>query len=1394
MLGPPHNAAMQAPEVFRPKTEPSRPVERGTACQPFNVVRLKDTQGRRFVQWSVPPECEELGQIDSKGSKDGAETWGGFPTGRDSEKTRWNLQSKDNFCTTDNLKKLRKALADVHATFNAEQYLKSGSSRVPVTFKDLRIENMDVASDDHSLAEHVEIQWSDRRWMPYKEACQIISEQRSGSIRHFVVRQPAPPAVSVEHIARFRTSIDQRLSSPESQHLFQVKLIASLHILQLAGASAPRKLQDLACCLVESLRLESELSVDQLAEIMILLSKASKVPDHVDANIKKELESFQMQVFCKWNPNQPGCKQIVSNIVKSYVDRNSSIYEETLFPSFKQKQVHLPYLLKWFCDFFNIDRDDYEQLESLNGKLACVVKYWGLRESIQQCDIPNLKEEILQLMSRLDSAERLAGDVAETGKMFQEFEREWLELQFDYDIKKIALEMQSLYNQVKSRLHVIALSPQKTNSLVIYFLERIEKDLQTGLQRLEPAEHASRFQYINQESLKQFSRECLSKNKDDFREIMESIDDSRSADEAQLIEALADLDQIELIYKDMQCSMNSFEAATGFKTAEAAGAEAAWTALNGEISDEELSTIKDLRANSKTISSQEELVKFRLHIDELSSKQKEKKSKILEIQAIYKRAEGEASAGATKPEMNADEIEVLSRLVSNIQQTVVARSSSESLVLLDWERIHELAHELLLQLQPPVRSISPGKSDDSDAFGARHQHQLQWVQFVREQTKETTFLFVIHSLVRQEARDVLYPDYYKNISLRREAYQNSLTSFNDAVSLQYPELEEHLRHKLNHHFQSLDSKTSVLQFMDERMLKATAIDPRRSGVYDFVGMDTKSSEASLQEAYDQRWRCLKARRKDNTAKHLGMPLAPHKYTDFFNVPPVLTVPPETSDPFKLEKDLREAISEFNDKNSRELPDGIYFPYPDNQPRTVREMWEALEYAYRLFPFQAKRRDLKHWKTPNRSDLAQGKCWWQREGYSGLEPFPHEFATKETVDQHPQFWVFDHSKLLAGAFKDFVFSDALGMYRRETSRTKQYDTTQAALVEYCWFASPTIFEDWHHFGDSPSNIVRGKNTCVYEASFHVAKSKSKQCINIDLAPLAQMFKCDLSRNVISKRELNDPLNPKDGKRSGSAITAYEVDHIFPWDLGGLTVIQNLQALHAYANGIKSKDCVPASQLCFGLPSPKLLDMYIYLTYLALFPRSGVAFDEDVGIRAEDPVFSTLDPQDYLDKSNRRSKWVLRRLEHILCYDCRPQTFQFGGLPLALANAQAKVGESMGLKSGLAREKTQITMLAINRGREYYKVILYKVYPELDANSEVTARLQRQTHSYDVPSYNQAVTTRWLMGPETRGSSRPFHCGGEEGSHGSSGRKSELHSGALVEGGEEGTGNHKAGGKN
>jgi len=366
-------------------------------------------------------------------------------------------------------------------------------------------------------------------------------------------------------------------------------------------------------------------------------------------------------------------------------------------------------------------------------------------------------------------------------------------------------------------------------------------------------------------------------------------------------------------------------------------------------------------------------------------------------------------------------------------------------------------------------------------------------------------------------------------------------------------------------------------------------------------------------------------------------------------------------------------------------------------------------------------------------------------------------------------VFDHSQQIRGAFQNFVFSDAMGMYRRETSRTKQYDTTQAALVEYCWFASPTIFEDWQHFGDSPSNIIRGKNTCVYEASFHVPKSKSKQSINIDLAPLAQMFKCDLSRNVISKRELNDPLNPKDGKRSGSAITAYEVDHIFPWDLGGLTAIQNLQALHAYANGIKSNDCLPASQLCFGLPSPKLLDMYMYLHFLALFPKSSVTFDEEVGTRAEDPVFSALDPQDFTDKSNRRSKWVLQRLEHILCYDCRPQTFQFGGLPLALANAQAKVGESMGLKSGLAREKTQITMLAINRGREYYKVILYKVYPELDANSEVTARLKRQNDAYAPPSYNQAVSTRWLTGPETRGSSRPFHCGGEEGSHGSTGRQ-------------------------
>jgi hypothetical protein len=200
-------------------------------------------------------------------------------------------------------------------------------------------------------------------------------------MRHFVVRQPAPPAVSVEHIALFRTSIDQRLSSPESQQLFQVKLVASLHILQLACASAPRKLQDLACCLVESLLLESELSVDQLAEIMILLSKASKAPDHADANIKKELESLQMQVVGKWNPNQPGFKQIVSNIVKTYVDRNNSIYE--IFPSFKQKQVHLPYLLKWFCDFFNKVGQERRRRTSKVGKVLTL--FYCLRRWRKQC-------------------------------------------------------------------------------------------------------------------------------------------------------------------------------------------------------------------------------------------------------------------------------------------------------------------------------------------------------------------------------------------------------------------------------------------------------------------------------------------------------------------------------------------------------------------------------------------------------------------------------------------------------------------------------------------------------------------------------------------------------------------------------------------------------------------------------------------------------------------------------------------------------------------------------------------------------------------------------------------------------------------------------------------------
>ncbi len=1003
------------------------------------------------------------------------------------------------------------------------------------------------------------------------------------------------------------------------------------------------------------------------------------------------------------------------------------------------------YFLEWLYDFFGFDSSAVRlgnlvsQSEFLVKRLVKRKKLKEMRLSVQRFDDSHvLQEERSQFLSMIENAESVE-DYDENALLHIERDMESLlrqeqkRHQDEKDVSNITNDIRSLSNRVKLSLQSMlkdvdrSTSCEQDDNLIIRekALQKITVDLQAALQRLAQSNRSSQLRTSNSEGdfakmLKKVKKSLAKANIEFKRVEGSSLSDPKSI---LSIANWYELDQMKLDYKRMGQSLEEFAVAhTGADlsgTCDDRCRRGCCCALWKDIR-EGLSGIRQLSESEDDPTNISQQIKF---------KQSEKDALFKNIDEFVRKAPPQSEVHQYKQgivDAGADDVHERCRMLqfkSDLGDFVSLITSTDSSQNLDLEHIRTLAQDLLHALKPiqPLSESQMSQTGFDESPDTSDNQQLSWIRFALKQRK--ALMFVIGSLVRQEARDVLFPDSFTKDE-RIDASVQSVTYFN-AADLQFPEVEERLKAKVNQKWDR--SKVTAKDFLDQRMLAATSIDPRRGGIHEFVGLDIKSSEASLQEAYSRKWKCLKAKK---IAKKLGMPTAAkHKYTDYFNVPPVLTQPPNTADPDKLEIALNEAITEFEDRND------IKIFIPKTGRRNIRQMWEALEYAYGLFPFSAPsqpKRDAVLWESAiveKKSSVAAEpnsaptEFWWQRPGYSGMEPFPHEFAVKETVHQHPQFWIFDRIRQISKG-EELLFPSldekTIQISGREPVRPKTTQKNKAepsTIDEYCWFSSQMIFEaiekkDW------PTHL----NGAVYELYFPPINSstKSKQQIDIDLSPLAQVFKCDYYGNVISKHLLQFSSFPKHGLRDQYSITAFAVDHIFPWVCGGLTVTQNLQALHHFANKDKNSSLwKPASELAYGLTSLALMEMYIYLHWLVLYRTSTEDqddryFDLQVGMHSQDPRFDTLNRYDISDKeeeegSGRRARWALERLEHILCVR-PPENFETAefrhNLYLAKHTAEVKMNKKMA-----PREATKMTLFTIRKGREYYRTILYLIYPHL-----------------------------------------------------------------------------------
>lgn len=178
-----------------------------------------------------------------------------------------------------------------------------------------------------------------------------------------------------------------------------------------------------------------------------------------------------------------------------------------------------------------------------------------------------------------------------------------------------------------------------------------------------------------------------------------------------------------------------------------------------------------------------------------------------------------------------------------------------------------------------------------------------------------------------------------------------------------------------------------------------------------------------------------------------------------------------------------------------------------------------------------------------------------------------------------------------------------------------------------------------------------------------------------------------------------------------FTAFAVGHIFPLSYGGLTAPQNLQALHWKENLVQKTDDT-------SLPGYGKLS-------------SDQGFDEQIGLNSGDPMWEKL----FKASSDHiiRSQWALQRLENVLCYEVSDlSTFRPGGLlDLEVLTPDHEALQSLSISTQPREANHEATsMLAVAKGRSYYKTILYKLYPNLASIHKGGCSSILQAHHYSL----------------------------------------------------------------
>lgn len=232
-----------------------------------------------------------------------------------------------------------------------------------------------------------------------------------------------------------------------------------------------------------------------------------------------------------------------------------------------------------------------------------------------------------------------------------------------------------------------------------------------------------------------------------------------------------------------------------------------------------------------------------------------------------------------------------------------------------------------------------------------------------------------------------------------------------------------------------------------------------------------------------------------------------------------------------------------------------------------DLWDRLESYFYLTPTRPEPSlTLRTRPVYARYSKRLHEPWWLREGYSGEEAMPIELAVDGTSIYHHSFWLYQDGAIQESSDRLEHWFPVLDKAKHREWQGNEGDTN-ALRRKLCG-----------------SLLVRSK--CWDEIDSNKDTLLFRQYIQ---QTIGTMYRTELPNHF----RADDHGNIVSDIAGNNSIARFDPDHGFPWSRGGLTVVENLRALHFAANrwGKKHALIIAEPNMKRGIHSKDFVELYI-----------------------------------------------------------------------------------------------------------------------------------------------------------------------------------------------------------